>query len=216
MLSSFPGTPRCCLCRSGWPQTRRDKKLLSKEQSDNDEVTPNHSSAATNLSQMKSQAGVDECFQKRSCLLAFTLQAYKPNIILRSTHIPATGLCPRPQELDVAFLPTKVPFCKGPLRPWGAVLSLARLGCLVCVSHRGIVLSHVPSSAKKATLGSLQQSHDLTQDLLASFSHHRAYFKHEADQKCSPLFSKRESILSRDEKPNPQKLQWGLMKPAEN
>jgi len=115
VFRSFPGTPRCCRRGSGRPQARRNKKLLSKEQSDNNEITPNHSSAATNLSQMKSQAGVRECFQKGSCLFVSSLQAGKPDAILGPTHIPATGLCLRPQELDAALLLTKVPFCNRPL-----------------------------------------------------------------------------------------------------
>lgn len=57
-------------------------------------------------------------------------------------------------------------------------------------------------------LGSSQQSHDLPQALLASLGHSWAYFGRDADWKPSPLFSESKSILSRDEKPNPQKFQW--------
>lgn len=77
----LPGIPQCC-CEPGQPQTGHNENPFSEERSNKDEITLNHPSAATNLSQRKSQTGGDECFQKKT---------FPTDLTSSLAQIPATG-----------------------------------------------------------------------------------------------------------------------------
>lgn len=141
------------------------------------------------------------------------LSIYPASLYTQCHPLPDTHPCNRslslPPRAGCGISPHQGTILHGTLATVGSGAEPGQLGVPGARFPRRVCLSLASSSADKVTLGSLQQSHDLPQVLLASLGHRQPYFACDADQKHSPFFSKSESILSRDEKPNPQKLRRG-------
>lgn len=155
---------------------------------------------------MKPWVGVDEYFQKSSCFLALMLQGYKLDIILCPTHVPASCVLVHKSWMQL-FSPLMFRFSRDPCDR-GSSAEPGRVKVPRACFPSGVCFISGTNRAKKVALGSLQQTHDLSQDLWASLGHCWTYTERAENQKRSPFFSKSKSILSRFAKANPQKLCW--------